>query len=49
LNCHGVDGLASAGVGKVVKVKPVTEAEVRDKTEAEMTQATRNGMGNMGP
>ena len=49
LNCHGLDGLANSGVGKVMKVKPVTDAEVRKMTEAEMVQATRNGIGKMEP
>jgi len=49
LNCHGVSGLANSGVGKGMKVKPVSDAEVRNMTEAEMIQATRNGMGKMQP
>jgi len=49
LNCHGTAGLANSGIGKVMKVKPVTNAEVRNMTEAEMIQATRDGMGKMEP
>lgn len=46
-NCHGTDGMANSGVGKVMKVKPVTDAEVRKMSEPEMIEATRAGMGKM--
>jgi mono/diheme cytochrome c family protein len=49
LVCHGTDGLASSGVGKVMKVKPATDPDVRKMSEAEMIAATRNGMGRMQP
>jgi len=49
LSCHGLTGLANSGVGKVMKVKPITDAEVRKMTEAEMIQAARNGAGKMQP
>jgi mono/diheme cytochrome c family protein len=46
-NCHGVTGLADTGMGKVLKVKPVTDPSVAKFTEAEMIIATKNGMGKM--
>jgi mono/diheme cytochrome c family protein len=49
MNCHGVSGLANSGIGKVMKVKPITDPAVRNMPEAEMIQATRNGMGKMEP
>lgn len=47
--CHGAAGLAESGTGKVMKVKPVTDPEVKKLTEAEMIAAVRNGMGKMQP
>ena len=47
MNCHGPDGLANSGVGKVMKVKPVTDADVRKQSLAEMIEQTRNGVGKM--
>jgi mono/diheme cytochrome c family protein len=46
-NCHGSDGLASSGVGQIMKVKPITDREVRKLTEAEMIAFTRTGAGKM--
>jgi len=45
--CHGVSGLADSGVGKIMKVKMVTDPEVRKQTEAEMIEQVRNGAGKM--
>jgi mono/diheme cytochrome c family protein len=47
LNCHGANGLAGSGVGKIMKVKPVTDPEVMKLTEPEMVQMVRNGAGKM--
>jgi cytochrome c6 len=47
--CHGPDGLANSGVGKLMKVKPVSDPEVRAMTEAQMISAVRNGAGKMQP
>jgi mono/diheme cytochrome c family protein len=47
LNCHGANGLAGSGVGKIMKVKPVTDPEVIKLTEPEMIQMVRNGAGKM--
>jgi mono/diheme cytochrome c family protein len=48
-SCHGVAGMAETTVGKALKVKPVTDPEVRKFTEAAMIEATRSGMGKMQP
>jgi mono/diheme cytochrome c family protein len=48
-NCHGATGMADTAVGKALKVKPVTDPEVRKFTAAAMVEATRNGMGKMQP
>ena len=47
LNCHGIDGMANSGIGKIMKVKPVSEPEVKKLSEAEMIALTRNGVGKM--
>jgi mono/diheme cytochrome c family protein len=49
LNCHGANGLANSGVGRIMKVKPVTDAAVTKLTEPEMVQMVRVGMGKMQP
>jgi mono/diheme cytochrome c family protein len=49
LNCHGTDGLASSGIGKIMKVRPVSDPEVIKLTEPEMVQKVRLGMGRMQP
>jgi mono/diheme cytochrome c family protein len=47
LTCHGPSGLASSGFGQIMKVKPVTDPEVKKLTEAEMIEMVRNGRGKM--
>jgi mono/diheme cytochrome c family protein len=47
--CHGADGLANSGAGKVMRVKPVSDPEVRKLTEAVMIELVRNGAGKMQP
>jgi mono/diheme cytochrome c family protein len=49
LNCHGTTGLANSGIGKVMKVKSVTDPDVKKFTEVQMIDLTRNGMGKMQP
>jgi mono/diheme cytochrome c family protein len=46
-NCHGPDGMANSGIGKVMKVKPVNDPEVKKLTEAEMIEIALNGKGKM--
>ena len=45
--CHGATGMADSGAGKAMKVKPVTDADVKKMNEADMIKATENGMGKM--
>ena len=47
--CHGATGMADSGAGKAMKVKPVTDPDVKKLNEAEMIAATKNGMGKMQP
>src|SRR5579863_7075371 len=47
--CHGATGLADSPAGKSMKVKPITDPEVKKFTEAEMITATKNGSGKMQP
>jgi len=46
-SCHGPDGMASSGIGKIMKVKPANDPEVRRQTEDAMIEAVRNGEGKM--
>jgi mono/diheme cytochrome c family protein len=45
--CHGASGMADSPAGKAMKVKPITDPEVKKSTEAQMIAATKNGMGKM--
>lgn len=45
--CHGATGLADAGAGKAMKVKPATDPDVKKMTEAQMIAAVTNGSGKM--
>ena len=47
LSCHGADGMANSGIGKVMRVKPVSDPGVRKLTEAEMIELALNGKGKM--
>jgi cytochrome c6 len=47
--CHGATGLADSPAGKSMKVKPITDPDVKKFTEAQMITATKNGMGKMQP
>src|SRR4051812_18810108 len=47
--CHGEKGTADSGPGKSMKVKPVTDADVKKMNEAQMIEAVKNGMGKMQP
>jgi mono/diheme cytochrome c family protein len=47
--CHGATGMADSPAGKAIKVKPVSDPEVKKLTEDQMITATKNGMGKMQP
>lgn len=45
--CHGAKGMADTGAGKAMKVKPITDPEVKALSEAKMIDAVEKGMGKM--
>lgn len=45
--CHGAAGMADSPAGKAMKVKPVTDEDVKKLSEAQMIAATKDGMGKM--
>ncbi len=47
LNCHGPAGVANSGIGRIMKVKPVTDPSVRSMSEEAMIEVVRKGMGKM--
>ncbi len=47
--CHSATGMAEFGMGKAMKVKPISDPAVKKMTEAQMIEAVRNGMGKMQP
>jgi cytochrome c6 len=47
--CHGANGMADTGAGKAMKVKPITDPEVKAVSEEKMIDAVRDGMGKMQP
>ena len=47
--CHGAKGLADTAAAKAMKVKPITDPDVKGLTETKMVEAVRNGMGKMQP
>lgn len=49
LMCHGAKGLADSPAGKAMKVKPITDPDVKKLSEAQMDEAVTNGMGKMQP
>jgi cytochrome c6 len=48
-SCHGAAGMADSGAGKMLKVKPITDPEVKKMNQAQMVEAVKNGMGKMQP
>lgn len=47
--CHGAAGMADSPAGKAMKVKPISDPEVKKFTEEQMIAATKDGMGKMKP
>ncbi len=47
--CHGATGMADSGAGKAMKVKPVSDPDVKKMSESQMIDAVRKGMGKMQP
>lgn len=49
LMCHGATGMAEAPAGKAMKVKPISDPDVKKLSETQMIDAVRDGMGKMQP
>ena len=47
LNCHGANGVATSGMGSRMKVKPITDPEVKKYTRLHMIEVTRDGVARM--
>ncbi len=47
--CHGAAGMADTAPARAMKVKPVSDPEVKKLSEAQMVDAVRKGMGKMQP
>src|SRR5580704_19464168 len=45
--CHGATGMADTGAGKSMKVKPVTDPDIKKMSEADMITVTTTGKGKM--
>lgn len=45
--CHGATGMADTGAGKAMKVKPVTDPDVKSMTAAQMIAITKTGKNKM--
>lgn len=46
-NCHGPDGKGQNAMGRTLKVRDLSSAEVQKQTDAELTEITANGKGKM--
>lgn len=46
-SCHGAAGIPSVAMAKALNVKPVTDPSVKGKSEAQMIDLTKNGVGKM--
>jgi mono/diheme cytochrome c family protein len=47
--CHGATGAADTPTAKMLKVKPVSDPDIKKLTEEEMIAAVKNGKGKMKP
>jgi cytochrome c6 len=47
--CHGATGTPSAGMAKMLGIKPVSDPSIKSLTEAEVEAAVKNGKGKMKP
>jgi len=48
-SCHGADGAADSSVAKMMKVKPVSDPEIKKLTAAQMFTGVKDGKGKMKP
>jgi cytochrome c6 len=45
--CHGADGSGSTAVGKSMKIRDLSSADVQKQTDAELTSIITGGKGSM--
>jgi cytochrome c6 len=45
--CHGTDGKGDTSMGKVLKVRDLSSADVQKQSDAELTEVIENGKGKM--
>jgi|ERR1700723_1028631 mono/diheme cytochrome c family protein len=48
-NCHGATGTPSAGMAKLMGIKPVSDPAIQALTIDQMTAAIKSGKGKMKP
>jgi mono/diheme cytochrome c family protein len=48
-SCHGATGTPSAGMAKMMGIKPVSDAAIQALTIDQMSAAVKNGKGKMKP
>jgi len=48
-SCHGVAGTPSAGMAKMMGIKPVSDPAIQALTIDQMSAAVKNGKGKMKP
>jgi len=48
-SCHGASGAADTSVGKMMKVKPASDPEIKKLTADQMFASVKNGKGKMQP
>jgi mono/diheme cytochrome c family protein len=47
--CHGATGTPSAGMAKMLGIKPVSDPDIQKLTIDQMGEAVKNGKGKMKP
>jgi len=47
MTCHGATGMADTNVGKALKVRPISDPEVKKLTLSAQIAVTKNGAGKM--
>ncbi len=47
--CHGATGTPSAGMAKMMGIKPVSDPEIKKLTVEQMVAAVKDGKGKMKP
>jgi mono/diheme cytochrome c family protein len=47
--CHGATGTPSAGMAKMMGIKPISDPDIQKLTVAQMIAAVKNGKGKMKP